>query len=104
MTDNFSADDTNKGSANPEENTTSPTPKTAPKKENMLINILMNIIIPTLILIKLSGDTFLGHPWGLGPKWALIIALAFPIGYGIKDFLTYRKFNFFSALGIVSVL
>lgn len=104
MTDNFSADDANKDSATPPQSASSPAPKAAPKKENMLTNIIMNIIIPTLILIKLSGDTFLGHPWGLGPKWGLIVALAFPIGYGIKDFLTYRKFNFFSALGIVSVL
>ncbi len=75
-----------------------------PKKENLLINILMNIVIPTLILTKMSGDTFLGHPWGLGAKWALIVALSFPIVYGIRDFITRRKFNFFSALGIVSVL
>lgn len=75
-----------------------------PKKENLLINILMNIVIPTLILTKMSGDTFLGHPWGLGAKWGLIVALSFPIVYGIKDFITRRKFNFFSALGIVSVL
>jgi hypothetical protein len=77
---------------------------TEPKKENLLINILMNIVIPTLILTKMSGDTFLGHPWGLGAKWGLIVALSFPIVYGVKDFITRRKFNFFSALGIVSVL
>ena len=104
MTDNLSADNSNKKPANTQESTPTPTPKVVQKKENMLSNILMNIVIPTLILIKLSGDTFLGHPWGLGPKWGLIVALAFPISYGIKDFLTYRKFNFFSALGIVSVL
>lgn len=69
-----------------------------PKKENMLINILMNIVIPTLILTKLSGNQYLGATWGL------IVALSFPIAYGIKDYISQRKFNFFSALGIVSVL
>lgn len=64
----------------------------------MLINILMNIVIPTLILTKLSGPNYLGATWGL------IAALSFPIGYGIKDYISQRKFNFFSALGIVSVL
>ncbi|RZA05984.1 MAG: MFS transporter [Moraxellaceae bacterium] len=64
----------------------------------MLINILMNIVIPTLILTKLSS------PHYLGPVWALVIALAFPIGYGLKDFIANRKINFFSGLGIVSVL
>jgi len=102
MTDNLSADNSNKQPAIAQEGSIDAPAK--PKKENMLINILMNIVIPTLILIKLSGDTFMGHPWRLGPTWALIIALSFPIAYGIKDFLTHRKFNLFSALGIVSVL
>ncbi len=86
------------------DNATTHPVKTKPKKENVLINILMNIVIPTLILTKLSGDNFLGMHWGLGAKWGLIVALAFPISYGIYDFMTHRKFNFFSALGIVSVL
>jgi hypothetical protein len=98
MTDNFSADGTNKDSATPIESASSPAPKAAPKKENMLINILMNIVIPSLILTKLSG------PHYLGPVWGLVAALAFPIGYGIKDFVINRKINFFSGLGIVSVL
>jgi intracellular septation protein A len=69
-----------------------------PKKESMLANLLMNIVIPTLILTKLSGDEYLGATWGL------IVALAFPIGYGLRDFIINRKFNVFSILGIVSVL
>jgi intracellular septation protein A len=69
-----------------------------PKKESFWANILMNIVIPTLILTKLSGDDYLGATWGL------IVALAFPITYGLRDFLLNKKINVFSALGIVSVL
>ncbi|WP_323814660.1 VC0807 family protein [Cellvibrio sp. NN19] len=69
-----------------------------PKKESFLANLLMNIVIPTLILTKLSGDEYLGATWGL------IIALAFPISYGLRDFLINKKVNVFSALGVVSVL
>lgn len=69
-----------------------------PKKESMLANLLMNIVIPTLILTKLSSDEYLGATWGL------VVALAFPVGYGLRDFLINKKFNAFSALGIVSVL
>ncbi|MGV8835527.1 VC0807 family protein [Cellvibrio sp.] len=69
-----------------------------PKKESFLANLLMNIVIPTLILTKLSGDEHLGATWGL------IVALAFPISYGLRDFLINKKINVFSALGIVSVL
>lgn len=81
----------------------SPTPEQAlnapkTKKENFLLNILLNIIIPTLILTKLSGEN------SLGPQWAIVIALAFPLAYGLRDFVVRKKFNAFSALGFVSVM
>jgi hypothetical protein len=72
--------------------------KQPPKKESFFANLLMNIVIPTLILTKLSGEEY------LGPTWGLIIALAFPIGYGVRDFAVNKKLNVFSALGVVSVL
>ena len=72
--------------------------QTAPARENMLLNLGFNIALPTLILMKLSG------PEALGTTWALIVALLFPVAYGVRDFLVRRKFNFFSALGFVSVL
>ncbi len=74
-----------------------PSAKT-PHKESFLANLLMNIVIPTLILTKLSSEKY------LGPTLGLIVALAFPLGYGARDFILCRKFNFLSALGIVSVL
>lgn len=98
MTDNLSTDNSNKESVTTQEKGSAPTPKTKPKKENMLINILMNIVIPSLILTKLSGPNY------LGPVWGLVVALAFPVSYGLRDFITNRKINFFSGLGIVSVL
>ncbi len=70
----------------------------AHKSENLLINLAFNIVIPTLILTKLSGDDY------LGTKMALVTALLFPLGYGTRDFITSGKINLFSALGFVSVL
>lgn len=67
------------------------------KKENMLVNLLINIVIPTVILSKLSGED------KLGVTWAIIVALAFPIAYGLRDMQQSGKFNLFSALGIFSV-
>jgi hypothetical protein len=55
------------------------------------------LLIPTLILTKLSGEDYLGI------KLAIVIALSFPIVYGVHDFFTRGKLNFFSALGVVSV-
>lgn len=72
--------------------------KPTEKKENMLVNLLLNIVIPTVILMKLSGEQHLGS------QWAIVAALAFPIGYGLKDFFNRGKFNLFSILGIISIL
>ena len=77
---------------------TNKTPSNKGQSENLLLNLAFNIIIPTLILTKLSGDEY------LGTKLTIVVALAFPIIYGLKDFLTSRKLNFFSALGVISIL
>ncbi|HEY8933034.1 MAG TPA: VC0807 family protein [Rariglobus sp.] len=83
---------------------------TKDSREHPLANILINVLIPVLALSWLSKDPatqqMLGkaaRPWHLGPVKALIIALALPLGYGIRHFLRTRKGNFFSVLGLVSV-
>lgn len=68
------------------------------KHGGLLANLGFNIIIPTLILTKLSGDD------ALGPAWAIVVALSFPVGYGVRDYLQTREPNFFSLLGIISVI
>jgi hypothetical protein len=80
-----------------------PATKPVQKQPSLLANLAFNIIIPTLILTKLSGDGSDGS-WGVGIKWALIIALSFPLLYGIKDLIENGKVNFFSVLGMVGVL
>jgi hypothetical protein len=79
-----------------------------PKRENPLINLVCNIVIPTIVLTKLSEDPSLGRAWGfvprLGPFWSLIVALLFPVGYGIYDLIKRKKTNVLSILGFVSVL
>ncbi len=68
------------------------------KRENLFINLGCNVALPSIILHWGSKATW------LGPKWALVVALVFPVGYSIYDFVVRRKFNFISALGFVSVL
>lgn len=68
------------------------------KQENIFLNIALNIIIPTVILTKFSGEDHLGVQNGI------IVALAFPILYGIYDLITAGRFNLFSVLGVVSIL
>lgn len=86
-----------------------PEPKS--RREHPLANLLINILIPVLVLSYLSKDPavqqMLGktaRPWHLGPLKALILAFALPLGYGAWHFVKTRKGNFFSALGLLSVL
>ena len=68
------------------------------KASGMLANLAFNIIIPTLILTKLSSNDY------LGPVYSIVVALSFPIIYGLRDYAKSRKANFFSILGIISVV
>lgn len=70
----------------------------SPKKNNQLVELIFNIVIPSLILMKLSSEHY------LGTVNALLLALAFPLGWGLFDLLRNRKFNFISSLGLISIL
>lgn len=70
-----------------------------PKKPSgFLSNLLINVVIPAVILSKFSGEAH------LGPLWGLVVALAFPVCFGIWDLKRAGKVNFFSVLGVISVL
>ncbi len=71
---------------------------TTAKKSNPLFEVLFNVIIPSFILMKFSGEEH------LGTAMALVVALAFPLVYGGMDLIRNKKFNFISALGFISVL
>ena len=68
------------------------------KKENLLLNLVFNMVLPSLVLSKLSTED------RLGPAGGLVVALLFPLGYGVWDFVTRRKTNFISIIGFLSVL
>lgn len=68
------------------------------QKSRPFIDLLVSIIIPSIVLMKLSG------PENLGATKALILALAFPIGWGLYELVTQRKKNWIALLGVVSVL
>ena len=67
-------------------------------KPNPLIELLITLIIPSVILMKLSGDG------DLGAINALLLALSLPVFWGVRDFIVRRKLNLFAALGLVSIL
>ena len=68
------------------------------KQENPLVNLAINLIIPAVILSKFTKPEYLGALNGL------LVALAFPVAYGIHDFAVRRKANFFSIIGFIGIL
>lgn len=67
------------------------------RQENPFASIVINVVIPVAILTFLSKEKY------LGPVWALVVGLLFPIGYGLRTLLRDRKADFMSIIGIVSV-
>ncbi len=74
----------------------------ASKKKNqsgkLFIDMIVCIIVPTLILKKLSGDDM------LGTNLALVLALSLPLASGIFEFISNRKIAFVPTLGFISIL
>lgn len=64
----------------------------------LITEMLISIILPTLILKKLSGAE------ELGSTMALVFALSLPLGYGIYQFIKDKKVGFVPALGFISIL
>jgi len=68
------------------------------EKPRPLVDLLLSIVIPSIVLMKFSGEN------DLGATGALIVALAFPITVGLYQLVRYRITNYIALLGLVSVL
>jgi hypothetical protein len=64
----------------------------------IFVDLVVCMLIPTLILKKLSGDDM------LGPNYALVAALSLPLLVGLWGFISERKIGFVPALGFISIL
>ena len=69
------------------------------QRENPLFSLLFNILIPIVVLNK--GHLFLGDKAGV---LILILALMFPIVYGLFDFIKNKRKNIISLFGTINVL
>ena len=69
------------------------------KKKNhqgsTLLNIMLNVVLPSIILIKCSSS--------IGPVKSLLLALLFPVIYGIQEFIRHKKSNILSDIGFISI-
>lgn len=68
------------------------------KKESPIVNLALNIAVPFLILTNDRIQEL------TGPVNGLIIAILFPLGYGLYDFIKTKSVNFISVLGLISIL
>lgn len=66
--------------------------------ENLLLSLAVNWIIPNMILVKLSPDD------KMGPMTALLVGLAFPVGYFLYDLRKRSKASPVAILGFVGLL
>ena len=67
-------------------------------KPHPLADLLLTLIVPSMVLETLS------KPDRLGPGWALVVASALPIGFGIWCWQQKKGLNFFSIFGLVAVI
>ncbi len=75
----------------------SPIPPEKPvQAENPWLNLIFNIALPVLILNK-GGE----H---VGSFYALLLAIFFPLAYGLWDLYRSHKINWISVLGLLNVL
>lgn len=67
-------------------------------KNNQFVNLAFNIVIPVIILTKFSDEAY------LGPLFGLLIALSFPLIFGLYEFIIQKQKNVISILGFFGVL
>jgi hypothetical protein len=75
-------------------------PPTPPRpRENLWANLGFNILLPAGLMMARTQKLL-----GLSPVPALLIALAFPLGYGLFDLWKRRIWNVISIIGLVGLL
>ncbi|MBK8169918.1 MAG: MFS transporter [Sandaracinaceae bacterium] len=61
-------------------------------------NLLFSVVLPSLVLSKLSA------PDRLGVTYALVLAVLFPLSFGVYEAVVRRRLNPIALLGLVSTL
>jgi hypothetical protein len=69
-----------------------------PKRPNPFLEIGVTIVAPALVLMKLSGEA------RLGAAGALLLALAFPLVWGLLAWRRAQGFGVMAGIGVVSTM
>lgn len=65
---------------------------------NPWIEIAVTILVPSVVLMQASGEE------ALGPTGALLLALAFPLAWGLNNWRQRRAFGLLAGIGLVSTV
>lgn len=68
------------------------------KQPSSLLDLVLTVVLPSLVL------DYLSPPDRLGPFWALVVSMLFPIAFGIWCWRKQHAWNVFSILGLATVL
>ena len=68
------------------------------KPSHPFVDLLISIVLPSVILMKFSGENALGSVGGL------LAALSLPLLWGLFELVRYKKRNWVAVLGLASVL
>ncbi|MFO1327651.1 MAG: VC0807 family protein [Rubrivivax sp.] len=71
---------------------------TRPDAANPWIEIAVTIVVPSVVLMQASGAD------ALGPTGALLLALAFPLAWGLNNWRRRRGFGLMAGIGLVSTV
>jgi len=63
-----------------------------------MLSLVLNIVLPTVIMMRFASED------KLGPVNALLVALAFPLIYGVYGMVKERKIGWMPVVGLVSIL
>ncbi len=69
-----------------------------PNSSSAIVELLINVAAPTIVLVFLSTEDW------LGPVWGLLVALAFPLGFSVYTALRSRRVSPIAVIVIGSVL
>lgn len=69
-----------------------------PPPPHPLADLLLTLVLPSVVLESLS------MPDRLGPVWALVLASALPVAFGLWCWHQKRGLNFFSVFGLLAVI
>jgi uncharacterized membrane protein len=63
-----------------------------------MLSLIINVVVPTIVMTRFAGED------ELGAVGALLLALAFPLVFGVYEMVRERKIGWMPIIGLVSIM